>query len=81
MQVKKTIRQTSIVIIGLAQVIIGVSSFLFTYLFYYDVFSFQAVFPVTPLNIPLYTFLLLVFGVYSIISGMSFIQEWRENMI
>ena len=74
------IRKTFAVILGVVQVGIGASSILFTYILHRDLFYVQAMFRIPMENVPLRVLLLLVFGLFSTISGFSFIQEWRSHM-
>ena len=72
------IRKTFAAAVGMAQVVIGALSILFTFILHYDLFNVQSMFSIPVENVPLYVLLFLVFALFSMISGLSFIQEWRS---
>jgi len=74
------IRKTFAAILGMLQVGIGASSIIFTYFLHRDLFDIQDMFRVPMENVPLYVLLFFVLGLFSTISGVSFIQEWRSFM-
>lgn len=76
--IHKMIRKTFAAIVGMVQVGIGALSILFTYILHRDLFDVQAMFHIPMENVPLYVLLFLVLGLFSTISGFSFIQEWRS---
>ncbi len=76
--IDKMMRKTFAAVVGMAQVVIGALSILFTYILHYDLFNVQAMFWIPAENVSLYVLLFLVFGLFSLISGISFIQEWRS---
>jgi hypothetical protein len=65
--------------VGIIQVIIGVSSIVFTYIFHYNMFDFHAVFNFSLEEASFYLLLFLIVGIFSLISGLFFIQEWRSS--
>jgi hypothetical protein len=65
--------------IGMVQVVIGVSSIVFTYIFHSNMFDFQAVFNLSLEEVSFYLLLFLTVGIFSLISGLFFIQEWRSS--
>ena len=74
------VRKTFVAAVGMAQVVISAFSILFAHILNYDLFNVQAMFRITIENAPLYALLFLVFGLFSMISGLSFIQEWRSDI-
>jgi polyferredoxin len=72
------IRKVFVAAVGVAQVMIGALSILFTYIFHSDLFNVQATFWIPTKNVSLYVLLFLVFSLFSLISGLSFVQEWRS---
>lgn len=74
------IRQTLVTSIGLIQVMIGVSSIVFSYIFHYELFGFQIFYNLSPEEKSLYLVLFLAIGLFSLISGILFIQEWRDSI-
>lgn len=66
--------------VGMLQIIIGVSSIVFTYIFHYNMFDFQIVFNLSLEEISFYMLLFLAVGLFSLISGLFFIQEWRSSV-
>ena len=63
-----------------AQVLIGALSIIFTYVLNYDLYDVRAMFGITVENVALSILLLWFFGLFSIISGLSFVQEWRSQV-
>jgi hypothetical protein len=78
--IHEMIRKTFAVAVGTAQVVIGALLILFTYVLYYDLFNVQSMFRIPIENAPLYALLVLIFGLFSLVSGLSFIQEWRSYL-
>lgn len=76
----RMIRQTLVTSIGLIQVMIGVSSIVFSYIFHYELFGFQIFYNLSPEEKSLYLVLFLAIGLFSLISGILFIQEWRDSI-
>ena len=74
------IRQTIGATIGLVQVMIGVSSIIFSYVFHYELFGFQIFLNLSPEEKSLYLVLFLAIGLFSLISGILFIQKWRDSI-
>lgn len=76
--IHEMIRKTFAAAVGTAQVVIGALLILFTYVLHYDLFNVQSMFRIRIENAPLYALLLLIVGLFSLVSGLSFIQEWRS---
>jgi len=74
------IRKTFAATTGAAQVVISALSILFAYILHSDLFDVQALFRISTENVSLFTLLFLVFGLFSLISGLSFMQEWQSQM-
>ena len=67
------------VVVGILQGGLGVFAILFAYFFYYDIFGYKDILDISSDVVPVYLFLLFVFGLFSVISGGSLIYEWQEN--
>lgn len=71
-------------VVGWVQVLTGIIAVALVYILHQNFFDAQSVLQ-TILNIPLeetlplYLLLLLIFGLFWILSGFSLIQEWREE--
>lgn len=76
----RLVRQTLVTFFGLVQVMIGVSTIVFSYIFHYELFRFQIFFNLSPEEKSLYLVLFLAIGLFSLISGILFIQEWRDSI-
>lgn len=74
-----TLRKIVSTVIGVTQSVIGAFAIVFAYFFYHNVFDIQTVLNLPQRNMPLYLFLFLVFGLFSIVSGVSLIHEWLES--
>jgi len=72
------IRKIFVAAIGMMQVIIGVSSIFFIYIFYSHMFNFQIISTLPIEQTSFYLLLFLVVSFFSLISGLLFIQEWRS---
>lgn len=73
------VRKTLVAIIGLLQIVIGISLIIFIYIFYNNLFDFQIIFNIPSEYASFYVLLLVGVGIFSLISGLSFIQEWRSS--
>ncbi|MDH5438606.1 MAG: hypothetical protein OEX76_06870 [Candidatus Bathyarchaeota archaeon] len=62
-------------IVGTVQGLIGVLAVIFAYILYIDFFGLQAWLDVTAEFLPLYMLALIVFGFFSIMSGLFLITE------
>ena len=77
-------RSILVAVVGWFQVLTGIAAVALVYVLYQNFFDTQAVLQ-TVLDIPLekslpfYQLLLLIFGLFWILSGFSLIQEWREG--
>jgi hypothetical protein len=77
-------RRILVAVVGWVQVLTGIIAVALVYILYQNFFDAQSVLQ-TILNIPLeeslplYLLLLLIFGLFWILSGFSLIQEWREG--
>jgi len=71
MEVRKIISR----VVGVAQSGMGVLAVIFAYLLYYNLFDVQGMLNASAQNAPLYMLLLLIFGLFSVISGLFLIYE------
>jgi len=71
MEVRKIISR----VVGVAQSGMGVLAVIFAYLLYYNLFDVQGMLNASSQNAPLYMLLLLIFGLFSVISGLFLIYE------
>lgn len=78
--IHRMIRKIFAAILGIVQIGIGALSILLTYILHLDLFDIQTTFRIPLENVPLYVLISLVLGLFSTISGLSFIQEWRSHM-
>jgi hypothetical protein len=62
---------------GIAQSVIGVLSAALAVLLFLDILEVQTVFNVPPELLPLYLLILVLFSIFSILSGFFLIREWR----
>ena len=74
------IRKILVASVGLVQVMIGVSSIVFSYVFHNELFGFQVFFGLSLEEKSLYLVVFLVIGLFSLLSGILFIQEWRDSI-
>jgi hypothetical protein len=77
-------RRILVAVVGWVQVLTGIIAVALVYILYQNFFDAQSVLQTTlniPLeeSLPLYLLLLLIFGLFWILSGFSLIQEWREG--
>ncbi len=77
-------RRILVAAVGWIQVLTGIIAVALVYILYQNFFDAQSVLQTTlniPLeeSLPLYLLLLLIFGLFWILSGFSLIQEWREG--
>jgi hypothetical protein len=72
------IRKILVASVGLAQVMIGVSAIVFSYIFHYELFGFQFFFGLPLEEKSLYLVVFLMIGLFSLLSGILFIQKWRD---
>lgn len=77
-------RRILVAVVGWIQVLTGIIAVALVYILYQNFFDAQSVLQTTlniPLeeSLPLYLLLLLIFGLFWILSGFSLIQEWREG--
>ena len=61
-------------VVGVTQSVIGALAVIFAYLLYFDYFDLQNLLKISG-DLPLYLLVLLLFGLFSIISGFCFICE------
>lgn len=59
----------------MAQGIVGALAAVFAYVLYYDFFEVQTILSVPRTDVILYMFILIVFGLLSIISGLFLVNE------
>ena len=70
-----TIRRRASILIGLTQSMIGALAAVFGYVLYYNFFEVQTLLNVPRTDVLLYMFLLIAFGLLSIISGLFLVNE------
>lgn len=66
-------------VVGAAQSAIGALAGIASYILYSDLFGLQALLNVTTEFVPLYMLILIVFGFFSIISGLFLLAERSES--
>ena len=66
-------------VVGAAQSAIGVLAAIASYILYSDLFGLQAWLNVTTEFVPLYMLILIVFGFFSVISGLFLLAERSES--
>ena len=64
-------------IFGVAQSAIGVLSAVLAVLLFLNIMEVQTMFNVPPELLPLYLLILGLFSVFSVVSGLFLIREWR----
>jgi hypothetical protein len=62
-------------VVGLLQAFVGGMSLIFAFLLFYDLFGVQAVLGLSRENIELYMLIFIIFGLFSIISGLLLFYE------
>ncbi|UCC27867.1 MAG: hypothetical protein JSW29_07370 [Candidatus Bathyarchaeota archaeon] len=65
--------------IGMLQSVIGGLAVIFTYTLHFNFFDVQTMLNITSELLPLYSFALIVFGSFSIISGLFLLHEGFES--
>ena len=73
------IRRIVTAVTGIAQSSIGVLSAALAVLLFFDILEVQAVFSVPAELLPLYLLFLGLFSVFSVLSGLFLIREWRRG--
>jgi uncharacterized membrane protein len=68
-------RRILVAIVGTIQSLIGLLAAVFVYIFYIDFFGLRAWLNVTEEFLPLYMLVLIVFGFFSILSGLFLLTE------
>jgi len=71
------IRRIVAAIIGIAQSAVGVLSAVLAFLLLCNILEVQTVFTVPPELLPLYLLVLVLFSIFSVLSGLFLIREWR----
>lgn len=71
-------RRILVAIVGATQGLTGVLAIIFAYILYIDFFGLRAWLNVTAEFLPLYMLVLIVFGFFSMISGLFLLTE-RES--
>jgi len=71
------IRRILNAVTGIAESAIGVLSAVLAVLLFFDILEVQTVFNVPPELLPLYLLFLGLFSVFSVLSGLFLIREWR----
>lgn len=72
-------RRILVTIVGTLQSAIGVLAVIFAYILYFDFFDAQARLNTSVELLPFYLFAVIVFGFFSIISGLFLLYEGRES--
>ena len=70
-----TIRRKVSIIVGLSQSMVGAFAAIFAYLLYHNFLGIQATLNVPSSDVHLYMFILIIFGLLSIISGLFLTNE------
>ena len=70
-----TIRRRASILIGMTQSMLGALAAVFAYVLYYNFFEVQTLLNVPRTDVLLYMFLLIAFGLLSIISGLFLVNE------
>lgn len=73
------IRRILTAITGIVQSAIGVLSAVLAALLFFGILEVQTVFSVPSEFLPLYLLIICLFSVFSILSGLFLIREWRGN--
>jgi hypothetical protein len=71
------IRRILTAVTGIAQEVIGILSAVVAVLLFFNILEVQAVFNVPAELLPLYLLFLGLFSVFSVLSGLFLIREWR----
>ena len=74
----KEARKTLAIVVGAAQGAVGVLAVIVAYILYIDFLGLEASLKV-PEFLPLYVLVLIVFGFFSIISGLFLLTEGEES--
>ncbi len=72
-------RRIFVAIVGTVQSAIGVLAIIFAYILYFDFFDAQTRLNTPVELLPFYLFALMVFGFFSIMSGLFLLYEGRES--
>ncbi len=75
----KGARKTLVTVVGTVQSTLGVLAVIFTYFLHTNLFGLQENFNVSPEFAPLFMLILIVFGLFSIISGVFLLKEGEES--
>lgn len=60
---------------GLAQASVGAAAIIFAFIFFYNIFGLQGVLDASETHVGLYLWVLIIFGLLSIISGLLLFYE------
>ena len=71
------IRRIVTAVTGIAQSAIGVLSAILAVLLFFNILKVQTVFNVPAELLPLYLLVLGLFSIFSVLSGLFLIREWR----
>jgi hypothetical protein len=74
------IRRIVTAVTGIAESAIGVLSAVLAVLFFFNILEVQAVFNVPAELLSLYLLFLGLFSVFSVLSGLFLIREWRQGI-
>ncbi len=75
----KGARKILVTVVGTAQSAVGVLAVIVAYVLYSDFFSLQAWLHVNTERLPFYMLVLIVFGFFSIISGLFLLIQREES--
>ncbi|MGD9130521.1 MAG: hypothetical protein PVH73_02980 [Candidatus Bathyarchaeota archaeon] len=73
------IRRIVTAVAGIAQSTIGVSFAVLAVLLFFNILEVQAVFNVSTEFLPIYLLFLGLFSIFSMLSGLFLIREWRRK--
>ena len=73
------LRRILVAVFGMLQAAIGVSAVIFAFILYFDFFDVQTGLNTPVELLPFYLFALMVFGFFSIISGLFLFHEGLES--
>lgn len=66
-------------VVGVAQSIIALSTLIFACCLYFNLFNLQKLLNIVAEHLYFYVSTLLVFGFFSLISGLFLVYEWLES--
>lgn len=75
----KVVKKGLTIIVGAAQTTLGASAVILSYLLYINLFGIQTWLNIPPEFLPFQILMLMVFGFFSIISGLFLLTEKAES--